>query len=865
MKHIAIIRLSSILFIANISVVCIPFVNAQKISLGKGNVLYICADSTISAIGLNSGYTDAWDSTYFKYQLGDGTDIDRYYPVKVKGLKNVVAVNAIGSLALLSDGTIWKWAENNNYNLHRIDIDNVVAISVGLQSYVQLFYCALKKDGSLWLWGDAKLKNSSWWSYSDSIEKMDIPKVKKVEAGQETVIALCEDGSVWTWGNACIEGNGTYNSDVFYIWKPSKVNTINDVVDICAGIYTVYALKSDGTVWEWGWDASPGKCYDNYPVKLKISDVKYIHTGFFDLLYAIKKDGTLWYWKDSVDNYGISYSKPYTYPKQVNSKIIFGKVFTNKEAIYALDNMENTYRWGNNTNGQLGNFTTFPIDSPDIMIRPCLAVDCDTITHNPDILRLDTLVYPGLPVKLKTSPSEADLYWWYPEGNIISGNNSQEATVYISNDTEFTVVLMDAYGCMRKERFMLRKKCDTNVKLAMDSVTYPESMLVLKAGEGNFYTWTPATNLSCIHCKITKARIKEPITYTVSYTDVFNCPVQEKFSIRIRDCDTIVKNEEILVFDTLISPGSWINLIASKAASYKWSPSTGLSCDTCQQTAARIYENTEYTVALTDDYNCSWREKFRLTNNCDSSTLSNPRLIIDTVTYPQALINLYMPPGRYYSWQPSTDLSCNDCNNPVATVKESIVYIASMTDSFYCKSKGEFIISVRDCDTIVLQDDIVKLDTIIHYTTEISLIASESTINYIWSPTKGLSCTDCQNPILTANSTNEYRVITYDQWRCPVNEVFRITLIKIEIVIPNIFTPNSDGINDFFEVKGLVPGSFLKIYNGNGVLVYSSVSYEGNWDGNDSKGNPLDEGTYWYNLFIPESDTYKGWVYIKRK
>lgn len=73
--------------------------DAQRLSMDwPGYVLYICEDSTISAIGYDAGY-----------QLGDGTNIDRNMPVKVKGLHNVVAVNASGAMALLSDGTVWKW------------------------------------------------------------------------------------------------------------------------------------------------------------------------------------------------------------------------------------------------------------------------------------------------------------------------------------------------------------------------------------------------------------------------------------------------------------------------------------------------------------------------------------------------------------------------------------------------------------------------------------------------------------------------------------------------------------------------------------------------------------------------------------
>ena len=84
-----------------------------------------------------------------------------------------------------------------------------------------------------------------------------------------------------------------------------------------------------------------------------------------------------------------------------------------------------------------------------------------------------------------------------------------------------------------------------------------------------------------------------------------------------------------------------------------------------------------------------------------------------------------------------------------------------------------------------------------------------------------------------------------------------------DVIIPNVISPEG-GINVYFEIKGLVPGSNLKIYNSNGRLVFSSENYENNWNGNDSNGTKLVEGTYWYVLVVPGSGNYKGWVYIKR-
>jgi gliding motility-associated-like protein/uncharacterized repeat protein (TIGR01451 family) len=92
-----------------------------------------------------------------------------------------------------------------------------------------------------------------------------------------------------------------------------------------------------------------------------------------------------------------------------------------------------------------------------------------------------------------------------------------------------------------------------------------------------------------------------------------------------------------------------------------------------------------------------------------------------------------------------------------------------------------------------------------------------------------------------------------------------VTVITIDMVIPNIFTPNNDGNNDVFKITGLesYPGSQLIIFNRWGNEVYKADNYLNNWD-----GSGLAEGTYYYVLNrrerTGEMTAFKGWVFLKR-
>jgi gliding motility-associated-like protein/uncharacterized repeat protein (TIGR01451 family) len=111
--------------------------------------------------------------------------------------------------------------------------------------------------------------------------------------------------------------------------------------------------------------------------------------------------------------------------------------------------------------------------------------------------------------------------------------------------------------------------------------------------------------------------------------------------------------------------------------------------------------------------------------------------------------------------------------------------------------------------------------------------------------------------------TGTYHFIFTNAVGC--TDTVAVIVESADMVIPNIFTPNGDGKNDVFQIKGLesYPGSQLLIFNRWGNEVYKSDDYLNNWDGSN-----LAEGTYYYILNRRELNggitTFKGWVFLKR-
>lgn len=91
-------------------------------------------------------------------------------------------------------------------------------------------------------------------------------------------------------------------------------------------------------------------------------------------------------------------------------------------------------------------------------------------------------------------------------------------------------------------------------------------------------------------------------------------------------------------------------------------------------------------------------------------------------------------------------------------------------------------------------------------------------------------------------------LIAENEFNCFDTSCLEITILPDEIIIPNIFSPNKDLVNDEFIIYGINDRFEIKIYNRWGNLVFGENPYNNNWNGTSSKGRNLSEGQYYYIL-----------------
>jgi gliding motility-associated-like protein len=149
------------------------------------------------------------------------------------------------------------------------------------------------------------------------------------------------------------------------------------------------------------------------------------------------------------------------------------------------------------------------------------------------------------------------------------------------------------------------------------------------------------------------------------------------------------------------------------------------------------------------------------------------------------------------------------------------------------------------------------LGTLVSYTDQ--SLGAPISWNWSFGDNQGASNQNVSHAFQSEGIKTVTLVIT-DQSGCS-DTTSKVIEISNSVDVPNSFTPNSDGKNDFFSVKGLsaFPNSKMIIFNRWGSEIYNSSDYDNKWD-----GGKYPDGVYFYILELTSGETLKGDVTILR-
>jgi gliding motility-associated-like protein len=124
--------------------------------------------------------------------------------------------------------------------------------------------------------------------------------------------------------------------------------------------------------------------------------------------------------------------------------------------------------------------------------------------------------------------------------------------------------------------------------------------------------------------------------------------------------------------------------------------------------------------------------------------------------------------------------------------------------------------------------------------------ATGNAVTLLWNPATWLSDATIPTPLVTPLDDITYTLTVLSADGCTATDVVFVRVLKAPTV-PNVFTPNGDGVNDTWEIQYLesYPGATVEVYNRYGQAVFQSAGYPRAWDGTYG-GKPLPVGTYYY-------------------
>ena len=276
------------------------------------------------------------------------------------------------------------------------------------------------------------------------------------------------------------------------------------------------------------------------------------------------------------------------------------------------------------------------------------------------------------------------------------------------------------------------------------------------------------------------------------------------------------------------------------------------------------------TVTQSGAYDFAWTE---VTNNCSSVDII--RVVFhapptvnagpDAAVCKGGSIRLQAEGTGTFLWNPAKPLNNPAIPDPVATPSATTIFTVTLTDQWLCRNSDKVTIEVREKPVVNAGPD-QTLDFLFETTLEASALNSYEEGEWeVLTGTGTFSNKNGNKTNVTELALGENKILwSVTNGVCASS--YDTVLVKInELIIQSLLTPNDDGNNDLFIIKGLesLGKTRLSIFNRWGAIVYINDNYANDWNGRDNNGNMLQDDTYFYVMKPEKIATIKGYIVIK--
>ncbi|MEO0311965.1 MAG: hypothetical protein RIQ89_1622, partial [Bacteroidota bacterium] len=343
-------------------------------------------------------------------------------------------------------------------------------------------------------------------------------------------------------------------------------------------------------------------------------------------------------------------------------------------------------------------------------------------------------------------------------------------------------------------------------------------------------------------------------TYALTVIDFNGCSIIDSF--------TVNQSSGISANATVGSAACLNNLFASVAVqatggtgllTYSWN--TG---DTTATISNLIAGN--YTLTITDSASCTQVFSYTVV---DTSAIQITAASNTFCEGSSAELTAPSIGNANYQWYANGQLLSNQTAVTI-TVTDTASYYVVVSAACGLDTSASIALTQVANPVITISDGLILCQE-----KSVQLFASGGE-NYIWSPSQSLNNAATENPIASPSVTTTYTVTVSNSFGCVATDSVRIEVCD-ELIIPNGFSPDGDGVNDVFEIVGIerYPNNNLKIFNRWGNLVFEQDGYSNTWNGVvNTKGIVVGEkvpaATYYYILDLGDgSDKRASFLVIK--
>ncbi|MBS1747171.1 MAG: PKD domain-containing protein [Bacteroidetes bacterium] len=305
--------------------------------------------------------------------------------------------------------------------------------------------------------------------------------------------------------------------------------------------------------------------------------------------------------------------------------------------------------------------------------------------------------------------------------------------------------------------------------------------------------------------------------------------------------------------DSFICLGQSITLNATGASAYSWMDDATLSCTNCSDPVATPKANTTYYLNGKNNFGCSADDSVFISVKQPANVfLTAPDTICVGTT-----IRLSATGAELYDWQPASSVSSSTDSVTSSTPLATTLFTVIGKDSKGCFSDtASATVHVFPYPLLKISDSVVTVSAGDEY--KVNLQSSPDVIAWQWYPLNDLSCTLCPQPVIKPMRDITYTVTAKNIAGCSAEQHITITVLCKDqnLFIPNTFSPNGDGMNDYFypRGKGLFVIKSFRIFNRWGSLIFQENNFPPNqrsygWNGK-YKGNVLPPDVYVYVIEV---------------